>query len=235
MDTSILEATGSSWPDQQTSSILALALTTLLLLTYFYYDFQDYLALGPGGTPSTVFGYTKVKALGLFALQNPYACAADDDDQSGYLSSLPYRGPRPMTKGIAPHRQIDQRVDDVLYQTLLEALQSLGSDTIKVGRSHFEKYSEALFATGPNRITQHGEICHSHPIDGSMHLTLHPSDVKVVLDAKWGERHPLARGGRFERFVPETFVMVYAPRNQRDIETVVEIVKASAWYVGGGQ
>lgn len=52
------------------------------------------------------------------------------------------------------------------------------------------------------RIRAHSET------DGSLHLTLHPKDVKLVLERGWGQRHPLARGGFFERFVPVGFVMV---------------------------
>jgi len=67
-----------------------------------------------------------------------------------------------------------------------------------------------------------------------MHMTLHPADARVVLEAGWGERHPLARGGWFEKFVPEGFVMVYAPRGEEDVEVLVRIVEAGAWFVDQG-
>jgi hypothetical protein len=57
----------------------------------------------------------------------------------------------------------------------------------------------------------------------------------VVLEAGWGERHPLARGGWFEKFVPEGFVMVYAPRGEEDVEVLVRIVRAGAWFVDLGE
>jgi len=78
-----------------------------------------------------------------------------------------------------------------------------------------------------------GEVCHAHPSDGSMHLTLHPADAALVLSQAWGERHPLSNGGWLARFVPPGFVMVYAPRNEEDIETVMRIVAAAVWWVGG--
>jgi hypothetical protein len=68
-----------------------------------------------------------------------------------------------------------------------------------------------------------------------MHMTLHPADARVVLEAGWGERHPLARGGWFEKFVPEGFVMVYAPRGEEDVEVLVRIVQAGAWFVNLGK
>ena len=66
-----------------------------------------------------------------------------------------------------------------------------------------------------------------------MHLTLHPADSRAVLEAGWGERHPLSRGGAFERFVPENFVMVYAPRDEEEIEMVVRLILAARWFVSG--
>lgn len=64
-------------------------------------------------------------------------------------------------------------------------------------------------------------------------MTLHPADAKILLESGWGERHPLSGGGWLTRFVPREFVMVYAPRDEADIETVLRIVCASAWWVGG--
>lgn len=66
-----------------------------------------------------------------------------------------------------------------------------------------------------------------------MHLTLHPADARFVLEGGWGERHPLSRGGRFERFVPVDFVMVYAPREKGEVDVVMRIVRAAGWFVGG--
>lgn len=64
-------------------------------------------------------------------------------------------------------------------------------------------------------------------------MTLHPADAKIVLESGWGERHPLARGGWCRRFVPREFVLIYAPRNEKEIEVVIRIVAASIWWVAG--
>jgi hypothetical protein len=66
-----------------------------------------------------------------------------------------------------------------------------------------------------------------------MHLTLHPSDAKLMLENGWGERHPLARGGWCRRFVPKEFVLIYAPRDEAEVDVVIEIVAASIWWVSG--
>lgn len=66
-----------------------------------------------------------------------------------------------------------------------------------------------------------------------MHLTLHPADAKAAVEKGWAEMHPLARGGWFEQFVPAGFLMVYAPRDEAEVEVVMRIVRAAAWWVGG--
>lgn len=64
-------------------------------------------------------------------------------------------------------------------------------------------------------------------------MTLHPADAKLVIENGWGERHPLARGGWFRRFVPREFVLVYAPRGEGEVEIVVRVVAAGVWWVSG--
>lgn len=67
-----------------------------------------------------------------------------------------------------------------------------------------------------------------------MHMTLHGLDAAHVIATGWGERHPLA--GCYihgKRLLPSGFVMVYAPRDESEIPTVMEIVKAAGWWVGG--
>ncbi|EME87615.1 uncharacterized protein MYCFIDRAFT_75464, partial [Pseudocercospora fijiensis CIRAD86] len=197
-------------------------------------------ALGPGGTPSTVPGYIRVKCLGLFALRNPYEPAPIPEGMQckrGYLCSgaLPLRPhPRPETRGIAPHRQVTQRADQDMFIALSEAIEDFGrkgGDHLTVGTSCFEKHGTGLFSTAPSKKTCRGEICHVHSSDGSLHLTLHPLDAREVLESGWGERHPISRGGIFERFVPKGFTMVYAPQNDSEVAVVLEIVKAATWII----
>lgn len=64
-------------------------------------------------------------------------------------------------------------------------------------------------------------------------MTLHPADAKLVLENGWGERHPLARGGWCRRFVPREFVLIYAPRDEDEVEIMMRIVAASVWWVSG--
>ena len=214
---------------------------TLLIpaLRYLCNDYREYIALGPGGTPATVPGYLRVKFLGLFALSNPYEPPVVPlymTQKRGRLSTLPNRqGCRPKTRGIAPHRQTSQKVSPEVFALLSATISTMAAENnhIEEGTSCFEKHGPGLFSTFPLRRTCRGEICHAHPSDGSLHLTLHPADAKLVLEAGWGERHPLARGGWLERFVPGGFMMMYAPRNEEEVDVVAELIQAAAWWVGG--
>ncbi|KAF2460908.1 hypothetical protein BDY21DRAFT_333788 [Lineolata rhizophorae] len=231
------------------STVTSFAITTILLipaLSYLYVllrrDYDDFLSLGPGGTPSTPLGYLRIKILSFFALRDPCRAAPVPPNlrpQRGYLSmsTLPVRaGPRPRVRGIAPHRQMTQRGPPNIFNALAMRLQALAAyerNGLALGTSCFEKHSTGLFCVSPVLRTCAGEVCHAHGSDGSLHLTLHPADAAAVLASGWGERHPLAKGGWLSRFVPAGFIMVYAPRDEVELEVVMQIILASAWWVGG--
>jgi hypothetical protein len=223
--------------------ILTVALVLILpILTavYIYHDYKAFLSLGPGGTPSTPLGYLKVKSLGLFSLRDPLQplpIPPHFRPQQGYLKSLSKRaGKRPLVQGIAPQRQQTQRSDEKMYGRLVERMLAYTQEPANMlieRTSCFEKNSSGLFASVPITRTCGGEICHAHPSDGSLHLTLHPADANVMLENGWGERHPLAKGGWFRRFVPREFVLIYAPRTEKELDVVMQIVAASVWWVSG--
>ncbi|KAF2088887.1 hypothetical protein K490DRAFT_6820, partial [Saccharata proteae CBS 121410] len=219
---------------------LLLAATVLLAFAHLIHeDYKAYLSLGPGGTPHTFTGYLRIKTLSLFALRNPRTPAPVPSDlrQTGHLSDLPPRsGPRPRVEGIAPHRQTEQRCSARLLQLIQARIRELAKDPanrLVEGTSCFEKHGTGLFSTAPLTSTCAGEVCHVHACDGSMHMTLYPADARLVVERGWGERHPLARGGFFARFVPRHFVMVYAPRNEEELDVVMRIIGAAVWWVSG--
>jgi hypothetical protein len=205
-------------------------------------DYKTFLSLGPGGTPSTPVGYIRVKFLGLFALTDPYKpvpVPTHFKQQAGYLSRVRSRpGDRPLVRGIAPHRQANQQAPAEIFTKLRESIEALAvahPDNLIEGTSCLEKHGPGLFVPKAQHWTPHcnGEVCHAHPSDGSLHLTLHPADAAIVLKAKRGEKHPLSSGGWLKRFVPAGFIMVYAPRTEEEVKIVMEIVNAAIWWVGG--
>ncbi|KAI4600190.1 hypothetical protein KJ359_001293 [Pestalotiopsis sp. 9143b] len=222
-------------------SFITLICTVVPLLLYINNDFKNYLNLGPGGTPATFHGYLTINWFRLWALRDPFTPPPSDPASYpgvGVLKKSPLpqrRGPRPTVVGIAPQRQVDQPGSEECYLALREALQSHGSrhsEDIGLGTSCFEKHGLGLFARRPVNNTCMGEICHVHSSDHSLHMNLHPDDVREVLTKGWGQRHPLAWRGRWLRMpVPRQFVMVYAPRTMDEVRVVCRIIEAAGWWV----
>lgn len=206
-------------------SCLAEAVVCLVPIALLVHnDYCNFLSLGPGGTPSTVQGYIRITYLRLLSLRDPFTAPAVDPTRVpkiGVLNGqdLPYRaGPRPVVAGIAPQRQLDQHGSRRCYVALRRAMEKLSAQNpSKFGteRSCLEKHGLALFARHPLQTNCQGEICHVHDSDHSMHMSLHPDDIKEILQKGWGQRHPLAWKGRFIQMpVSQDFVMIYAPRGE---------------------
>ncbi|KAL6873159.1 hypothetical protein J3F83DRAFT_732260 [Trichoderma novae-zelandiae] len=222
-------------------SYLAEAVVSLIPIALLIHnDYRNFLSLGPGGTPSTIQGYLRITWLRMLSLRDPFTAPSPDPNRvpkAGILGDqqLPYRaGPRPAVAGIAPQRQLDQHGSRQCYVALRRAMERLSAkNPSKFGteRSCLEKHGLALFARHPLQTTCQGEICHVHDSDHSMHMCLHPDDIKEILQKGWGQRHPLAWKGRFIQMpVSQDFVMIYAPRNDMELEIVGKIINAAIWY-----
>ncbi len=74
------------------------------------------------------------------------------------------------------------------------------------------------------------EFAHLHPPpDQSLHLTLPERRAREAIQAGWAEFHPLVEEGR----LPPTLVMVYAPRDDVEIEIVYGLVRESYQFARG--
>ncbi|KAI2614601.1 uncharacterized protein GGS25DRAFT_57779 [Hypoxylon fragiforme] len=221
------------------SVALLIGISTSVL--FIHNDYQNYLKLGPGGTPATFPGYIRINWLKLWACRDPFnPLPADPDVQpaAGIFRKkpLPYRcGLRPKVVGIAPQRQVNQFGSRECYLALRRILENHGKrnpEEVGIGTSCFEKHGLGLFARYPFNKTCQGEICHVHNSDYSMHLNLHPDDVKEVIEKGWGERHPLTSQCLLKMPVPKQFTMVYAPRTLDELKVVCQIIEAAGWWVG---
>jgi hypothetical protein len=67
------------------------------------------------------------------------------------------------------------------------------------------------------------------PDDGSLHMALPPAVAALARRQGWAEPHPMAERG----VVPESVVMVYAPRDADELDVVVSLVRESYRYAGG--
>lgn len=76
------------------------------------------------------------------------------------------------------------------------------------------------------------EFAHVHPLpDGSLHLALPPEVAQEVIRQGWGEQHPVAKRG----LIPANVCMVYAPRDENEIEIVTGLVAATLRFASGIQ
>ncbi len=145
------------------------------------------------------------------------------------LTLTPRPGPRPRTSERAiPHQQLDQTAPREVYDRLVERFVAMprttnGPSLISVPGAR------ALFLACDEPCNEHAffrgrEFAHVHPpFDGSFHMILSARDCDQVVAAGWGELHPLAIAGLIQR----TTVMVYAPRDEAEIEIVLAIAQAS--------
>ena len=76
------------------------------------------------------------------------------------------------------------------------------------------------------------EFAHIHPpYDGSMHMLLPLEQVQELLSKGWGEMHPVAIDGSGR--APMTAVMVFAPRDDNEIDIALELIGISHQFANG--
>ena len=71
------------------------------------------------------------------------------------------------------------------------------------------------------------EVAHVHPTENSLHVYVSPKDARVVLEKGWGVRFPVTW------LAPPSWIMVYAPRGEEEVEVVREIVRAAVCFAVG--
>jgi hypothetical protein len=137
-------------------------------------------------------------------------------------------GSKPATHYDIPHQQLDQIPSPAIYARLVDRFlqvpqTSHGPSLISVPGA------QALFLNceGPHHpaaFLRGSEFAHVHPAsDGSFHMILSAQDCSHVLERGWGELHPLAAAGK----IHPTVIMIYAPRDEDEIDVVLSIVAAS--------
>lgn len=146
------------------------------------------------------------------------------------MIELPQRqGARPRTSAGIPHRQLDQNPAPALYASVAARWAAL-PDAVHGPSGISVPGARALFLPqGPACNHRYGfmhgrEFAHLHPQeDGSFHMVLAPDDLQWVLAQGWGELHPWVPSGR----VLPNVTMVFAPRDAREAQIVLDIALAS--------
>lgn len=236
-----------------TLAVLGLAVITPFAVR----DYLTYLSYGPGGLPYNAFGWLVSNSIRVLTREQFSTGAYDDkglygSERAGLLQpdfpphrtpARPQFGPHPV-----PQRQVSQLPDRETRERLIARFEALGKAAqekglVEIKASVLELRHSALFVSPkrdwhPVAQQMRGEITHVHAgVDGSVHVTLHPDDCKKIIEKGWGQRHGFSGVGVLKRIVgfslPVTYVLVYAPRNEAEIEVVLTIVKASIAFMSG--
>lgn len=144
---------------------------------------------------------------------------------------LPLRvGPRPKVSRHAPQEQLDQLPPQHLKLALLDRLRALTDVTFapsqRAPHGTVGLHLEGEDPTGrEHAFLINQEFAHVHPgDDSSMHMILPEPLRSQAMAAGWAQAHPFAGVPT----VSEDTVLVYAPRNEEELETVARLTLA-AW------
>jgi len=147
----------------------------------------------------------------------------------------PRAGAKPQTTSTNPHQQQSQNPTPEIYELLLSKAFDFPhverrASAISVPGAPALWLSDEVVSARPQAFLIGREFAHVHPpYDGSMHMMLPPEVVDEVLAKSWGEPHPMARRG----LIPPTVVMVYAPRDAAEVETILQMIEASYRFACG--
>jgi hypothetical protein len=146
-------------------------------------------------------------------------------------SSLPIRGgDRPRTTPTNPHTQLDQQPAELRWvEELARRVFALPGVVEEPSRISVPGARALVLATdvaaGPPEAFLIGrEFAHLHPApDHSLHAMLPVQTAEAAVAAGWAEPHPVARMG----LIPPTAVMLYAPRDEAELDVIESLVRAS--------
>ncbi|KIV78882.1 hypothetical protein PV11_06487 [Exophiala sideris] len=231
------------------------AITLILKLTKF--DIDRCLSTKKGIAIQSIFTSLNERLLQAVSVSDPLSPTTPSSPATasrGYLETLPRRtGPRPIITGVSnPHQTTqlspsEKQVTSRLREVITDVSARYPAATY-LGRSTFEPEPTSpttLYARHRmfNQTQYYGEILKANKDDGLIECTLHPNDVKTVIEKGWAQRHPLStrlaswlvwlRGGCTAAPTPESQVLLYAPRDQADLEVIGQVVNAAVWWVGG--
>ncbi|OCK81542.1 hypothetical protein K432DRAFT_381245 [Lepidopterella palustris CBS 459.81] len=216
---------------------------SVALTLWIVRDFLRWRSFGTGGTPPTVRGYLRIRKFWFFRFFK-----RDDLRDASPLSTegptyldkpIPRReGGRPkLTHWIMPQRQMPDSITPKAHERLLQLMSFFATNHSTI-LSHAPSKTEggtgpAIYADpslptlNPASAKIGYEMAHVHPAENSLHVYLSPRDAREVVEKEWGERFPLGA------IAPASWVMVYAPRNEDEVDLVERIVRAAVgWNTG---
>ena len=136
----------------------------------------------------------------------------------------------PRTTPTNPHTQLDQQPSDPRWvEELAGRVFSLPGVVEEPSGISVPGARALVLAPGepsgpPEAFLIDREFAHLHPPpDHSLHAMLPTEAVTEAVTAGWAETHPAARRG----LIPATAVMLYAPRDEAELEVIEALVRAS--------
>ena len=154
------------------------------------------------------------------------------------MPSLPKRaGDRPRTTPTNPHTQLDQQpTDPRLTEDLARRVFALPGVVEQPSRISVPGARALVLApeeaTGPpEAFLIDREFAHLHPApDHSLHTMLPTATASEAVAAGWAEPHPVALRG----LIPPTAVMLYAPRDEAELDVIEGLIRASHAFARPG-
>jgi hypothetical protein len=154
------------------------------------------------------------------------------------MSPLPMRvGDRPRTTPTNPHTQLDQQPTDSRWvEQLAHRVFALPGVVEEPSRISVPGARALVLAPGeavgpPEAFLIDREFAHLHPApDHSLHAMLPIETVTEAVAAGWAEPHPVALRG----LIPATAVMLYAPRDEAELDVIEGLVRASHAFARSG-
>ena len=154
------------------------------------------------------------------------------------MPPLPTRdGDRPRTTPTNPHTQLDQQPTELRWvEELADRVFALPGVVEEPSRISVPGARALVLEAGepagpPEAFLIDREFAHLHPApDHSLHAMLPTETVTEAVAAGWAEPHPVALRG----LIPPTAVMLYAPRDEAELEVIEGLVRASHAFARPG-
>ena len=156
------------------------------------------------------------------------------------VTGLPQRaGPRPAASRALPHRQLDQQPTDPavmqrLAKRIVDGVAGVHEEPSGISVPGARALVlDAGVPPGPAEAFLVGrEFAHLHPApDHSLHMALPAHLARQAVERGWAEHHLLVGPGG----LPTTIVMVYAPRDEAELDVVLALLHASYEFAADGE
>ncbi|KAI1444976.1 hypothetical protein ABKA04_000020 [Annulohypoxylon sp. FPYF3050] len=241
------------------TAVCVVGVLSLSVLSELIDDYNEWYELGPNGIPLNFFGYLAqklatplarddvfepfphnldklTKQYGTIVMTSFWTLGADGDNDG----EVPLRkGERPVVPPyVGPHRQTTQKASEAMrakQEAFLHDLTAANPTLFEVKPSWLEgpRFNAIWIRSDvPQRDEIKkigGEFAHPHG-EGSTHLLLSLVDAAAAIESGWAERHRMSGA-----LIPWGFVMIYAPRDDEELEIWKEFIVTSARYALSGK